>query len=249
MFTIYKITNKINNLIYIGCTSRELKIRIQEHFNRLNKTDDFHKAIREFGKDAFVVDIVEYNQEGTKEEAEQREKYWIKYYNSNNPSIGYNRTHGGNGTIGYVFTDEARQKISKSLIGRPVSAKTLEAMRTTWKGKHLPIEMRQKISKSRIGKYTGKDNSFYGKHHNDITKQKISEANSKPIIGTSNKDGNEIYFNSITEASNFIIGIRGGIFNTIHSHIVNSIKEINCKTAYGYKWRYVEKSNDYPDRE
>lgn len=249
MYIVYKITNKINNLIYIGCTSRELKIRIREHFNRLNKTDDFHKAIQEFGKDAFIVDIVEYNQEGTKEEAEQREKYWIEYYNSNNPSIGYNRTQGGNGTVGYIFTDEARQKISDFLRTRPVTDKMREAFSKTWKGKHLPKETRDKISKARKGKYTGKDNPFFERHHTEETKQKVSEANSKPVIGVPNKGGEEIRFNSLIEASDFIASIRGGIPNTIRSHIGNSIRRINCKTAYGYTWRFVEKSNDYPDRE
>lgn len=51
------------------------------------------------------------------------------------------------------------------------------------------------------------------------------------------------------EAARYIHKIRGGVVGTIQSHLLNSIKEINCKTAYGYKWRYAEKSNDYPDRE
>lgn len=248
MYTIYKLTNKVNGLIYVGCTTQTLKERLSRHKSAYKRKDnDLYKAMRECGFDNFEPSVLECGEEDSIRY--EREKYWISKLNSTNTDIGYNRTIGGLGTIGYKFTEEDRKKISDFLRTRPVTDKMREAFSKAWKGKHLPLEMRQKISKSRIGKYTGKDNPFYGKHHSDITKQKISEANSKPVIGVPNKGGEEIYFNSLTEASNFILGIHGGIFNTIKSHIGNSIRGINCKTAYGYTWRFVEKSNDYPDRE
>lgn len=249
MFTVYRITNKINGLIYVGCTTQKLNKRISQHFINNNRNDDFHKAIREFGKDSFTVEILESDENKPRKDGLEREKYWIAYYNSNNPSIGYNRTVGGSGTIGYIFTDEAKRKISEAMTGRPVSEKTLEAMRNNWKGKHLPLEMRKKISETRKGKYTGENNPFYGKHHTEATKNKIRNAHSKPVIGCSIETNAEIYFSSLTNAAKYSQNNRGGIVSTIKSHIGNSIREINCKTAYGYKWRYAEKSNDYPDRE
>lgn len=43
------------------------------------------------------------------------------------------------------------------------------------KGKPLSEEAKRKLSEKLKGKYTGKNNPFYGKHHTEETKQKISE--------------------------------------------------------------------------
>lgn len=186
-------------------------------------------------------------EDGSKKES--RERYYIARYNSNNPLVGYNRTIGGNGTIGYVFTEDAKNKISVSGIGRKHSEETKQKIRKKNIGKHLTEEQKKKLSEARLGRFTGEDNPFYGKKHTKETKDKISKANSVPIIGCPLMGGDEIYFSSSVVAAEYIQSIRGGVVNTLRSHILNSIKEINCKTAYGYKWRYAEKSNDYPDRE
>lgn len=54
---------------------------------------------------------------------------------------------------------------------------------------HMSKEIREKISKSRIGKYTGKDNGFYGKKHTEKTleilrKPKSNETKQKCSIAT-----------------------------------------------------------------
>lgn len=41
----------------------------------------------------------------------EREKYWIKYYNSTDRDYGYNLTDGGEGHSGYCFTDEQRDNL------------------------------------------------------------------------------------------------------------------------------------------
>lgn len=89
-FVIYKRTNLINNMIYIGLTS-------QEPEKRWNAEDISNqaigKAVREFGKENFKNEIIDYAE--TKEEIKKKEQYWIKYYDSNNELKGYNRTKGG----------------------------------------------------------------------------------------------------------------------------------------------------------
>jgi group I intron endonuclease len=97
MIGIYKFTNKINNKSYIG-QSVNIANRVQDHFYRAfynyhtNREYDkaFYRALRKYGKENFNFEILE---ECSKEDLNEREKYWIKYYNSY--ENGYNETIGG----------------------------------------------------------------------------------------------------------------------------------------------------------
>ena len=63
-------------------------------------------------------------------------------------------------------------------------------------------------------------------------------------------DGSIVSFDSIADATRFILTKRSGKYTTVISHIRNSIVgNYSSKSAYGYIWEYMEKSNDYPDRE
>ena len=89
-YYIYKRTNLINGMIYIGQTTKDPKIR----WNGENSSNqEIGKAIREFGKENFKDEIIDYA--SNREELNKKEIYWIKYYNSTDPSIGYNRKIGG----------------------------------------------------------------------------------------------------------------------------------------------------------
>lgn len=142
IFIIYKITNRINNLIYIGCTTRSLQERVLQHFWDARKQDDFHTAIRTFGKQNFVAEVLEVCEDDSLKE--DRERYYIATYNSTDPKIGYNRTIGGNGTVGYKFTDEVKRKISIAGIGRKHSEETKKKLRDKNLGKKLTEEQKRK---------------------------------------------------------------------------------------------------------
>ena len=91
---IYKITNKLNNKVYIGQTIQKPIERFYQHCAK--KCDKYilnmviHKAIFKYGKDNFTFEIIE---EVPKQQLNEREEYWIKYYNSY--TDGYNSTKGG----------------------------------------------------------------------------------------------------------------------------------------------------------
>ena len=91
---IYKITNIIDNKCYIGQSVNIYK-RWKDHETRSQKENTpLYLAIRKYGLENFTFEIIEkVNKEGLNE----REKYWIKYYNSYNN--GYNQTIGGDGAI------------------------------------------------------------------------------------------------------------------------------------------------------
>lgn len=90
---IYKITNKINNKIYIGQTVQSPNRRLQKHISDSKKIDThLYRAFNKYGIDNFQLDIIE---ECKDSELDQQEKYWIKYFDSYNN--GYNETLGGYG--------------------------------------------------------------------------------------------------------------------------------------------------------
>ena len=105
MFIIYKITNKINNKIYIEKTCRSITIRWQEHCSKANQKDKFyfHNAISKYGKENFIVEEIERTND--ENEINFLEQKWIKFYNSNNKNKGYNLTNGGDGLKKYDWNE------------------------------------------------------------------------------------------------------------------------------------------------
>ena len=84
MFTVYKITNKINQKCYIGSSIRVNK-RWQQHINDANNPNNekynypLYQAFRKYGIENFTFEIVE--QCGI-EQLDERERYWINYYDN-----------------------------------------------------------------------------------------------------------------------------------------------------------------------
>ena len=99
---IYKITNKNSGAVYIGQTSRDYKIRWNEHLNYLGQDYDpqkatlLHRALNKYGKDNFDFEVIEET-----DDLNGREQYWIEYYHCYiyDPLYekGYNMTPGGKG--------------------------------------------------------------------------------------------------------------------------------------------------------
>lgn len=84
MIGIYKITNKITNKSYIGQSVR-IERCWKEH-QQLTSNSVISKAIRKYGVDNFNFEIIE---TCSKENLDDREIYWIQYYNTIVPN-GYN---------------------------------------------------------------------------------------------------------------------------------------------------------------
>lgn len=114
-WTIYKISNTINDKVYIGLTKLDIQVRLCRHFNRAvskSKEPKTHlfRAILKYGKEAFYIEpIVSYI--STKEEACELEKLYIEKYNSYYK--GYNSTFGGEGISGYTHTKEMQKLIAE----------------------------------------------------------------------------------------------------------------------------------------
>ena len=98
MIGIYKITNKITGKSYIG-QSVNIATRWSAHksTSRSKETldgNELHKDILELGIDNFLFEVIE---ETTVDKLDEREIYWIQYYDTY--YNGYNHTLGGNGNV------------------------------------------------------------------------------------------------------------------------------------------------------
>ena len=97
---IYKITNLINNKVYIGKTSYStIEERFKEHIKDSKKERcekrPLYDAFNKYGVENFIVKEVEWVENDII--ACEREQYWIKYYRA---YIGFNDCNGYNATLG-----------------------------------------------------------------------------------------------------------------------------------------------------
>lgn len=127
-YDVYKITNKINNKVYIGITSKGLSARWKEHLYNAEHGCPFklYNALRKYGKENFSIELIDFC--NSWEELEEKEKYYISEYKSLQDEFGYNMTEGGDGTIGRYVTMETRDKIRQKALGREVSEETREKL-------------------------------------------------------------------------------------------------------------------------
>lgn len=129
---VYKATNKINNKIYIGQTVRELETRKNEHKRHASKYNYiFYNAIKKYGFDSFEWETIDIAK--SIEELNDKEKYWVNYYNSIDISYGYNMKEGGNNSIPNQIT---RNKMRDSMLGRTFSSETIDKMRYSGKERY-----------------------------------------------------------------------------------------------------------------
>lgn len=93
-YSIYMHINKINGKKYVGQTKQVLKQHWKNGLGYIEEQPYFYKAIKKYGWNNFEHILLETNI-NTLEEANEREKYWITFYDAKNPEKGYNLTDGG----------------------------------------------------------------------------------------------------------------------------------------------------------
>ena len=93
MGIVYKVTNIINNKIYIGKTVKDLAVRRKQHESNSNKPKyRFHYAIKKYGKENFIWEII--YRDDSELKLYLKESELISKYDSRNINIGYNMVTG-----------------------------------------------------------------------------------------------------------------------------------------------------------
>ena len=157
---VYMTVNKINGKIYIG----------QDRYNNVLYLGSgllLKQAFIKYGKHNFEKIIIERCL--NKEHLNEREKYWILFYNSKDKNIGYNITDGGTG--GDTFSENPNKEITREKL-RAASKKAMsnplikEKISSSLKKTFANPLCREKLSKSmKKVKHTKEWNAKVGKNN------------------------------------------------------------------------------------
>ena len=104
---IYKINNLINGKIYIGQTTQTIESRWGDHKKSSKNKDKMkyalYRAMSKYGIKNFTIEEIE---KCEIDKLNDREVYWISFYDSFNNDKGYNLTLGGGGKKVHNLNEE-----------------------------------------------------------------------------------------------------------------------------------------------
>ncbi len=147
MATVYKITCLMTDKIYVGWTKQSVEKRWQRHLV-LDRKCYLRNCIQRYGADAFRIEVIA---EGLSiHEAKAMEIDLIADLMLNicryPDGPGMNMTDGGEGTIGYVATDDHRKNLSVANKGKKRSAATRLKFSLVKRGEKNPAYKRPKTA-------------------------------------------------------------------------------------------------------
>ena len=257
LYELYCITNKVNGKRYIGQTCQGYRCRYRQHLicgELLLSKRPLYTAIHKYGKENFEVKRLLINI--PEDKIDFYEILWIQKLNTlHRYGHGYNLTYGGQGIHGYKYTKTQRDIISRAscrmwqnLKSNPQKLQERNSkISAKLKGHITSQETKLKMRKASIGKRLGVQNGFYGKTHTQQVKDLISLQLSIPIVGIELKTGKRYEFPNILQAGKFVLD-QGLTKNKYANSRICACCKHRAVTAYGFKWLYKDKCNDYSDR-
>ena len=108
---VYKITNVINNKVYIGVTTKTFRERYGGNLAKTTHNKHLKNSIKKYGIENFVINE-EFDVAYSVEELNEKEQYYIKKYDAMSPNKGYNKVSGG--VIGYQYSEQTKLKMSEA---------------------------------------------------------------------------------------------------------------------------------------
>jgi group I intron endonuclease len=235
MHYLYRITDIVNNKIYIGQSNKKTeRWRQHKYFARQDEPIQYiHRAMKKYGVDNFIYEVIATCK--TQEDADCLEIELIKQYDSQNKECGYNVARGGDHAwnaglpkdqqpmYGKLHSEESKRKISESNMGKEMPPHTDE-----WKENMSKIMTDRKIIwvdkivKTRIA------NDSY--HHSDETKKKMSVSQKGNQAGEKHPRAKLMYIQvelirkeyATVKITKTALGKKFGVSRTMISNIVKN---------------------------
>jgi group I intron endonuclease len=216
---IYKIVNTKNDKFYIG-SAVDIKKRWDRHKNALkkNKHENIHlqRAYNKYGEDVFICETIEETKDLL-----LREQHYLDTLKSYDFTIGYNigrKSSGGDNITNHPHREDIIKRITKSIIERNSKLSDEEKKQKwsrvgnknfNWKGGVSSPKcdtcgktLLYGHKKCSLCSKLGENNPFYGKHHSDETKEKLSKINKGKLPPNLRQVKiNGIIYNSVSEAA------------------------------------------------
>ena len=210
---IYLWTNLVNGKKYVGqttCFHRRMKTYRYTYPNAY-----MEHAVKKHGLDNFDITILE--RDVPLDKLDEREQYWLDYYQSYDLDKGYNICKVAGTTKGVTHTEEWCQEHSEWLKDKWA---TDEDYRKFWHDK-MSGENNYFYGKD----FSGELNPMYGKHHSQTTKDKLSKVIGKSVRCVETGD----VYTSITRAAQAVGVTRCVVSEALHKGY----------RAGGYHWEFV----------
>jgi len=206
---IYKITNNINNKIYIGQTIRSFLWRYNEYksdfFNKSKSNNIYlYNSFVKYGFDNFKFEIID--TANSIDELNEKEIKYIKQYKTTDRNFGYNLHDGGRNSL---LSEETKKKMSDIRKGKPRPNGWVEKAIAPAGSEEAKKYGRPKTDEER--KYLSENSPKYwlGKKRDEETKRKVSETKKKAGLKPPNRkkmvmvdsDGNHKIYESARDCS------------------------------------------------
>ena len=243
--SIYKITNQINNKIYIGQTIGPINTRLRSHTHGTRKTSAINMAIRKYGIKNFIMEEILIAFDG--ETLDYCEEYFILLFSSLSPD-GYNIKHGGANGRHHVSTKEAIGRANRIVRGSRIvvslnlitnSERSHPSIGQTARdlGMNGHTSVIAKILHKKPSSYTfhGHTFRFIDEPYPDLTSLLLFDTMNRPVSCKDIKTGEEMHFESTTQAATF--------FSTIPNNIASAIRQKRVQSFAGKLWKYSDAPN------
>jgi len=231
LFYVYAYLDAEGKPFYIG---KGIRGRAQLHLKACHNKHQqaygtmFYRKLRKLDRAGETPNIEKIINEVSESEALQWEQFFIAALGRRDLKTGClcNHTNGGEGTSGFRFSEESKQKMSESRRKWKLSPESIEKSARSRRGQKRLPETCRRISEAL-------------KNPSRETLARMSRAQSVPVIAVDPLNGEDlIQFDSALAASKFFGVSNGVIIECLQGH---------TETSGGCGWRRVDETQKYAE--
>ena len=168
---VYITTNLINGKRYIGAKKFDKR---ESWKNYLGSGVILENALKKYGKKNFIKEIISIHY--SYQELFNAEEKLISFCNATHSDDYYNISDGQYSDNWAKYTKEEKEELSRKMKEGSI-----------WNRTDKNAKEKQKLLKDKYSfEFSGEGNPFFGKHHADSAKEKISRSNKGKTIGDKN---------------------------------------------------------------